>query len=261
MFPETLLIGCGRLGSALMRGWLDAGVDPARLAIAHRSVSDTARAAAEAGVRLVRDPNEVEASIVVLGVKPAVWREAAAPLAERAPGVLVSLMAGVRALEMASALPGWRIIRFMPTTGIAARRGAAAWWAEGDDARLVDALFSCVARVVRVKSEADLDLATAMSGSGQAYVFAFAQSLAAAGAEAGLPPETAVELARATLISAAATVETDRRSIENLIDEVASPGGTTRAGLAVLEAEGLVRITKAAVEASLSRVRELATDA
>lgn len=256
---SILLIGCGRLGSALVDGWLTrGGVRPDALTLAVRSPKPAAERAVAAGARLAFPGSRETADIVVLAVKPAAWREAVAGLEQRPPGVLVSVMAGIRAESLSEALPGWRIVRVMPTTGVATGRGAAAWWSEADEGEaVVDRLFKPVATTVRLDDEGDLDIATAASGSGQAYVLAFAESLARAAMGEGLDAATATALARATLASAAAML-IDGRSLEALIAEVASPGGTTEAGLRALASAGLDDAVAEAVAAALARSRELA---
>ena len=259
MFPRTLLIGCGRLGGALVRGWLSAGIDPGRLTVAESHPTPDAQRAREAGAEVVDSASQATADVVVLAVKPNVWREAVEALSGKPAGTLISLMAGVRAADLAKALPGWRIARVMPTTGIGVGRGAAAWWSQAEGvAEIVDAVLGSVSSLVRLEDEANIDIATAISGSGQGYVFAFAKALAEAGERAGLAPDIATGLARATLMSGSAVMEADDRDLETLIGEVASPGGTTQAGLDAMEQAGMPGAVNAAVEAALAKARELA---
>lgn len=262
MFPKALLIGCGRLGGALARGWLSAGVDPTRLIVAESHPTPDAERAKKAGATVIASAGEAaagSADVVVLAVKPKVWREAIEGLKGRAPGTLVSLMAGVRTADLAGELPDWRIARVMPTTGIGVGKGAAAWFSEADGAdQAVEAVLGPVSSLVRLEREEDIDIATAMSGSGQGYVFAFAEALAEAGEAEGLSREVATALARATLVSGSAVMESDERELSALKAEVASPGGTTEAGLNALDAEGMHAAVRAAVEAALAKARELA---
>lgn len=259
MFPQTLLIGCGRLGGALVRGWLSAGVDPARLLIADGHPTPDTKRACGAGATLIDTAAAKASEIVVLAVKPKAWREAVKGLKGRGPGTLISLMAGVRAADLATALPGWRIARVMPTTGIGVGKGAAAWFSEAEGAdRAIQAVLGPVSSLVRLEREADIDIVTAMSGSGQGYVFAFAEALAQAGEAEGLSRDVATALARATMVSGSAVMEADERDLAALKAEVASPGGTTEAGLNALETEGMPQAVRAAVKAALSRARQLA---
>lgn len=259
-----ILVGCGRLGSALVTGWLKSGaVRGADLTILSPSKNAATTAARAAGAR-INPPVETlaEAKMVVLAVKPAKWREAAGPLIPRlvADAVVISVMAGVTSDSLAEAFDGRSVARVMPTTGVATARGAASIWAADDRARAAARhLFDPIATVIMLDDEAMIDVATAVSGSGQAYVFAFAQALAQAGERAGLAPETASVLARATLVSAASSAEADT-SLQALIAQVASPGGTTEAGLRALAAAGLDGAVEDAVSAALRRARDLSKD-
>lgn len=241
--PITLL-GHGRLGSALAEGWrLTGAARPTILTRADEPVCPSATRA------------------LVIAVKPANWREAVAPLALSLPNdtVVVSVMAGVRASDIARVLER-PIARVMPTTAVAQAQGIAAVWS--DDPRaltLAHALFDPVAETVDLSEEALLDPATAVAGSGPAFFHAFAQALAAAGVEAGLPQEAAERLARGALRSAGAGVATPS-SLNDLIARIASPGGTTRAGLDALHTSGLPAAAKATVTAAVARARALAGD-
>lgn len=195
---------------------------------------------------------------VVLAVKPARWRDALASLIDRLPpdAVIVSVMAGVPASLLAAGFEGRAVSRVMPTTAVSAAKGVATIWADGghsdDCAR---SLFEPIAELVRVDQESLIDVATAVSGSGAAYVYAFIRALARAGEAAGLSPQQAATLARTTASGAVARLEGGGEP-DNLIAEVASPGGTTQAGLAVLEPD-LTRLVERTVQAALSRAREL----
>lgn len=261
---RVILVGCGRLGSAILEGWLKTGaVDPRDLAILTPSEKPAAEAARALGAQ-VNPPREslAGARAVVLAVKPALWRVAVAELGFPAAGAaVVSVMAGVKAAAIAQALPGAAVVRVMPTTGVAAGRGVASLWAEDAGAReTARALFAPMAQVVDLDDEALLDAATAVSGSGVAYVHAFIQALARAGVGVGLPEDKALALARGTLGSAAASLE-EGDSLDDLIARVASPGGTTRAALEVLGRDGaLDRLVAEAAAAAVNRARELGRD-
>lgn len=262
--PSTgavVLVGCGRLGSAIVEGWLAFGaVEPRDLIILTPSEKPVAEAARAKGAR-INPPLEAlgEARAVVLAVKPAYWREALGPLAEHLgpDTVLVSVMAGVAAgaLEPLAARP---VARVMPTTGVAQARGVAALWSASNGAREVArALFAPIADVVDLSDEGQLDAATATAGSAPAFIYAFVQAVARAGASERLPPDAAERLARGALRSAGAGVETGE-GLDALIARVASPGGTTRAGLDAMAASGdLERAAEAAVRAAVARARTL----
>lgn len=241
--PVTL-IGHGRLGSALTEGWRQSGVAlPTVLTRADEPVCPADTAA------------------LVVAVKPANWREAVDPLVSSLPAgaVVISVMAGIRAADIASVL-NRPVARVMPTTAVAQAHGVAAIWSDDDGAReMAHALFDPIANTVDLQEEALLDPATAVAASAPAFFHAFAQALASAGAEAGLPMDVAERLARGALRSAGAGVATEA-SLEALIARIASPGGTTRAGLDALTETGLADAAKAAVHAAVARARALAGD-
>lgn len=194
-------------------------------------------------------------------MKPQVWREAAEPIAGdlHPEAVIVSVAAGVRAADIASAFGGRAVARVMPTTAVAVGRGVASLFAAdpraGESAR---ALFAPVARVVELADEALLHAATGVSGSAPAYFYAFVEALEAAGAAAGLPPDASRELARATMVGAAALLDASGEDPAELRRQVTSPGGTTEAALAILTREaGLPSLLRDAVAAATRRSGEL----
>lgn len=264
MARPVVLVGCGRLGSAIAEGWLASGaVAVADLIILNPSVKPVMDAARAAGAR-INPPIETlkEARAVVLAVKPAKWREASAllvgVLADDA--VIVSVMAGVRAGALASVF-GDRIIgRVMPTTGVARAQGVATIWADSAAGREAGRnLFAPVAETVDLAEETLMDVATAVVGAGPAYFYAFTQALAQAGQAGGLDEEAAQQLARATLKSAAGGLP-DEMSLSDAVARVASPGGVTQAGLAVLAANGLTATVTDAIRAATDRSIELSRD-
>lgn len=257
----VVLVGCGRLGSAILEGWLaTATVAPDRLIILTPSDKPAAEAARALGASINPAVEALgRARAVVLAVKPAKWREALEPLIADLPAdaVIVSVMAGVRAEDIA-ALSGRPVARVMPTTGVAQARGVAALWAGEAAAReAARGLFDAIADVVDLDDEALMDAATAVAGSAPAFIHAFVQALARAGEAQGLPEAAAERLARGALRSAGAGAETGA-GLDELIARVASPGGTTRAGLDAMQSGGdLDRAAAAAVEAAVQRAREI----
>lgn len=259
MSGPVILVGCGRLGSAMLEGWLATGaVDPRDLNILTPSEKPAAETARRAGAR-INPPVEAlsGARAVVLAVKPAKWRDVAADLAPRVGDApVISVMAGVRAADLADVFAG-PVARVMPTTGVAVGKGVAGLWgADASAAAVARSLFAPVATVVDIPEEAMMDAVTAVAGSGPAYVFAFTRALAAAGEAQGLPSTVAADLARATVRSAAAGLE-GVETVDALIARVASPGGTTEAGLKALSAEGLDATVEAAVAAAKARAEAL----
>jgi len=258
----VVLVGCGRLGSAIVEGWLKTGtVDPAELIILTPSEKPVAEQARAKGAR-VNPPLEAlaDARAVVLSVKPARWKDAVEPLIAALPAdaTVVSVMAGVRTATIGAVLSPRAVVRVMPTTAVASGQGVAAVWSADEGARTVaHALFAPLAEVVDLGEERHMDIATAVAGSGPAYVHAFTRALAAAGEEAGLDADSALKLARGAVRSAASADPSE--SLEALIARVASPGGTTEAGLRALNQNAeLDEAVEAAVFAALLRARELA---
>jgi len=257
----VVLVGCGRLGSAMLEGWLTTGAVEARdLIILSPSEKPAAGTARAKGARVNPSLEALgEAKTVVLAVKPAKWREALAPLVAHLnpEAVLVSVMAGVAAVDL-SAVTGRPVARVMPTTAVAQAQGVAAVWSADAEARAVAGrLFAPVADVAPLEDEALMDAATAVAGSAPAFIYAFVQALAQAGEAQGLSAEAAARLARGALRSAGAGLETGE-GIDALIARIASPGGTTRAGLeAMTDGGDLTRAAEAAVRAAVDRAKSL----
>lgn len=259
----VLMLGAGRLGGALIEGWSRFGGPSAQdLLILDPAPSGAALAAGRAGAVLSPGPADlVRARTVLLAVKPQVWREAAAAIAGQLDpaAVIVSVAAGVRAADISEAFGGRAVARVMPTTAVAVGRGVASLFAaDPRAAESARALFAPVARVVELAEESLLHAATGVSGSAPAYFYAFVEALEAAGAAAGLPPEASRDLARATMVGAAALLDASGEDPADLRRQVTSPGGTTEAALAILMGEaGLGPLLREAVAAATRRSGEL----
>jgi pyrroline-5-carboxylate reductase len=237
------------MGGALLRGWLKAGLGDWR-------VITRSMVAAPEGALL--GPGKGPPEMVVLAVKPQMWREAVAALDIPAGAVVVSVMAGVSVAALEAVLPGRRIVRAMPNTPSAIGQGVTGLWTAHAEARaLVTPLFEASGVAVWLEDEADFDALTGVSGSGPAYVFAFIEALAAGGVAAGLAPELAMQLARGTVTGAAALAASDPAEAAELRQRVTSKGGTTAAGLGVLM-PGLGPLLEETVKAAAARSRELA---
>jgi len=258
-----LLIGAGRMGGAILEGWRAADAfAPSDLLLVDPHPGAMAEATAKAGAALNPDPSAyARARTVLLAVKPQLWKGAAASAAPHLSpeAVIVSIAAGVRCADIAKAFAR-PVARVMPTTAVGVRKGVATLFSEDAMAlTAARALFSPVAAVVEVEEEALIDAATAVSGSAPAYLYAFIEALEAAGETAGLSPAQSQTLARATIVGAAALMETSLEEPSELRRQVTSPGGTTEAALKVLMGEGgFDPLLKAAVAAALARARELA---
>ena len=260
---RVLLVGCGKMGSALLAGWLERGLDPAGIVVVEPGP------VAASGVTVVashdRVPQAFAPDVVVLAVKPQVMAVALPPYARYCTATFLSIAAGKPIAFFASVLgEGTAIIRAMPNTPAAVRRGITVCVANGavDTARRVasQGLLEAVGEVAWVEDEALIDSVTAVSGSGPAYVFLLAEAMAAAGIRAGLPEDLATRLARATVAGSGELLHQSPETAAQLRINVTSPGGTTAAALAVLMAEtnGMIPLLTEAIAAASRRSRELA---
>jgi len=261
-----LLAGAGKMGGAMLEGWLALGLAAKNLAVIEPQPSREIAALSARGLRLNPSRDAVgDVAAVVVAVKPQVADEVMPTLAPFVGGatVVVSIMAGRTMRFLATTLPSAAIVRAMPNTPAAIGRGitVAVANARVSDAQraLVDALLSAVGAVEWVADEALMDAVTALSGSGPAYVFLLAEAMARAGTAAGLPAALAATLARATVAGAGELLHRSALGAATLRQNVTSPGGTTAAALEVLMAEGgLERLMTAAIAAATKRSRELA---
>lgn len=260
----VVLVGCGRLGSAILEGWLATStVAPTDLIILTPSSKPVAEQARGQGASINPELSVLaRARVLVLAVKPAMWRGALEPLVPHlAPDALiVSVMAGVKSADIAalSALSARPVVRVMPTTAVAQASGVAALWsADPGASAAARRLFAPLADVVELDTEDQMDAATAVAGSAPAFIYAFTAALAKAGTGQGLSEEAAMRLARGALRSAGSGAGTGE-ALDALIARIASPGGTTRAGLdAMTKDGGLTRAAGAAVSAAVDRARRL----
>jgi pyrroline-5-carboxylate reductase len=261
-----LLAGAGKMGSAMLEGWLALGLAPANIAVIEPQPSREIAALSARGLRLNASRDALgDIAAVVVAVKPQVADEVMPALAPFVGGatVVVSIMAGRTLQFLARSLPGAAIVRAMPNTPAAIGRGMTVAVPNGRVSQaqraLVDALLSAVGAVEWVADEALMDAVTALSGSGPAYVFLLAEAMARAGTAAGLPAALAATLARATVAGAGELLHRSPFDAATLRQNVTSPGGTTAAALEVLMAEdGLERLMTAAIAAATKRSRDLA---
>jgi pyrroline-5-carboxylate reductase len=260
-----VLAGAGKMGSAMLAGWLAGGLDAARVAVIEPHPSEETRGFAARGVRINPPAAEIgTAEVLVLAVKPQMFAEAAAQLKPLvgASTLVVSIMAGSTIAAIAK-LCGGQVIRAMPNTPAAIGRGiTVAVPATGVTAAqraLADALLRATGGVEWIEDEALMDAVTAVSGSGPAYVFLLAEELARAGVAAGLPAALATRLARETVSGAGELLRRSDLDSATLRQNVTSPGGTTAAALGVLMGDGGFRpLLERAVAAATERSRELA---
>ena len=263
-----LLVGGGKMGSALLGGWLAAPDAPSPIVVVEPNAEAAARLGGP-GVTPVGDasaiPPHLHPGVVVFATKPQVMDEVVPAYARFAPGALfVSIAAGRTLGYFAKHLgAAAAIVRAMPNTPAQIGRGISVACANprvsaAQRAR-ADRLLAAVGEVGWVEDEALIDAVTAVSGSGPAYIFLLAECMEAAGREAGLPAELATRLARATVSGAGELLHRSSASAEQLRRDVTSPKGTTQAALDVLMAPGgLAPLVAKAVAAAARRSRELA---
>lgn len=258
-------IGCGKMGSALIQGVLDAKVcQPDQVTVHDRLAEPAELLGTESGIRVAAGNKEVaEASdVIVLCVKP---DDAARALSEAGKALegklLISILAGTTISTLQEACgKKCRVARVMPNTAVLVQKGASAY-ATGDgvtdqDVALIEKIFTSVGRAFHVK-EPLLDAVTGLSGSGPAYVYLFIEALSDGGVQNGLPRDLATKLAVQTVAGAAEMVSQTMMHPAVLREMVTSPGGTTVAGLAELEKAGLRSAVMGAVRAATERSREL----
>jgi pyrroline-5-carboxylate reductase len=257
-------IGCGNMGSAMLGRWLDAGLDPARVTVVRKSGEPVAPGVT---VLTAPPPDGAVPSLVVIAVKPQMLdliAQELAPMLDKAT-LLVSILAGVETDALRRRFPvPHTILRAMPNTPIAIGKGVVALHGEGlDQAGRVraEALMAPLGRVEWV-DESLFDVVTALAGSGPAFLFRFVDALAAAGADAGLDADQAARLALATVAGSAALAQGSKEAPATLADRVASKGGSTRAGLDILDEPSALRaLIRDTVDAAILRNREMAAAA
>jgi pyrroline-5-carboxylate reductase len=268
VLPASLvLVGAGKMGGAMLEGWLAVGLEPARVVVVepHPSPEMTAFCTAR-GVRLNPQAEGFgRPDALVLAVKPQSL-DGAAPVVDPIVGpetVVISILAGKTIADLRSRIPkGRAFVRAMPNLPASVRRGATGAFAAPEVSETqraaADTLLASVGLVEWLPSESLIDAVTALSGSGPAYVFHLVECLARAGEEAGLSADVSARLARATVIGAGELLDRSELSPETLRRNVTSPGGTTAAALEVLTGRnGLEPLMVAAVAAAKRRAEEL----
>jgi pyrroline-5-carboxylate reductase len=263
---RLVLVGAGKMGSALLEGWLRFGLDPKHIAVLEPQPSPQFSTLVSRGLRLnpaLRAFSDVAA--VVVAVKPQTAAEAIPQLKPLigASTVVVSIMAGRTLQFIAGALnTPCALVRAMPNTPAAIGRGitvAVPRDVNPAQRELAHRLLCATGTVEWTDDETLMDAVTAVSGSGPAYVFLLAEALALAGVAAGLPPPLAEKLARETVAGSAELLHRSELDAAALRHNVTSPGGTTAAALEVLMGkDGLAQLMRSAVAAATKRSRELA---
>ncbi|MBA4747214.1 MAG: pyrroline-5-carboxylate reductase [Sphingopyxis sp.] len=260
-----LLVGCGNMAGAMLARWVAAGLNPARV-----QVVDPSPAALPTGVTRhdsVADwaARGARAQWVLLGVKPQQLGEIGAELAPHvtADTRLLSILAGVSLADLAARFADARAhVRILPNLPARIGAGVTAVAATGTDASddaLLDALLTPLGSVLRLADDSQMDLVTAFTGSGPAFILRLIEAYAAAGERLGFSADDALALASATFGGATAWLASSGEAPATLVAQVASKGGTTQAGLDVLDADGrLVALMTEVLRAARDRGRELA---
>ena len=260
-----VLAGAGKMGGAMLSGWLAQGLDAGHVAVIEPYPSDEIKALLTKGIRLNPSPKEIgNVATMVVALKPQTFREAG-PMLKSFTGpstLVVSIMAGTTIAALAEVCGG-SVVRAMPNTPAAIGRGitvaVAAKSVSVGQRAVADALLRATGAVEWVDDEKLMDAVTAVSGSGPAYVFLLAEELARAGVEAGLPADLATKLARETVAGSGELLRRSSAASAMLRENVTSPGGTTAAALEILMGpDGMRSLLTRAVAAATRRSKQLA---
>jgi len=260
-----VLAGAGKMGGAMLSGWLAQGLDANHVGVIEPHPSDDIRALAAKGIGLNPSLKEIgAAATLVVALKPQMFREAG-PMLKSFTGpatLVVSIMAGATIASIEQVCGGM-VVRAMPNTPAAIGRGitvaVAANRVSPAQRAIADALLRATGSVEWIDDEGLMDAVTAVSGSGPAYIFLLAEELARAGVEAGLPLALATRLARETVAGSGELLHRSELASATLRQNVTSPGGTTAAALEVLMGkDGMQSLLTRAVAAATRRSKELA---
>ncbi len=262
MKDGLVLVGCGKMGSAMLEGWLASGIAPADIWILEPHPGARLEALAQEGLHLNAGLPATPA-LCLLAVKPQYMKDALPQLHGMGDTVYLSIAAGLTLETLAQYLGSGPIIRAMPNTpaaigrGITALIGNAATSAE--NMQLAEHLLQSIGETVRLEHEEQMDAVTALSGSGPAYVFHLIETMAAAGVAEGLEEALATRLATATVAGAGLLAAGAAETAGQLRVNVTSPAGTTEAGLRVLmdEKTGLPPLMRKTIAAAATRSRAL----
>lgn len=257
-------LGAGNMATALVQGMLAEDLLP-RSQIMAADVSETARENfyRTTGIEPFEDGHDMvqRIDVLVIAVKPQVAEEAMGRIAgDCADKLIISIAAGIRLEKVCKWVNHRRVIRVMPNTPSTVRQGAAAFACgkdvSGEDRELISKILSGIGVAVELE-EKHLDTVTALSGSGPAYIFELAAAMIEAGEQEGLPHETASCLTVQTLAGAAAMLRQTEKTANDLRNDVTSPGGTTEAGIRVLEGHDLRKIMREVIAAAKERSIQL----
>jgi len=263
---RLVLVGAGKMGSAMLEGWLARGLKPKQITVIEPHPGKAVKALTRRGLKLNPKGNAAEVSAIVIAVKPQTASEVVSLLAGYvgAGTFILSIMAGRTIGFLEKSLPaGTAIVRAMPNTPAAIGRGISVAFANARvsarQRKEASGLLAAIGKVEWINDEALMDAVTALSGSGPAYVFLLAEAMASAGIAAGLPPALATRLARETVAGSAELMHRSALDAATLRENVTSPGGTTAAALDVLMGpDGFDHLLTRAITAATRRSRDLA---
>ncbi len=260
-----VLVGAGKMGGAMLEGWLAHGLPPKKVVVIEPQPSKAIKALARRGLCINPKGAIGPVAAIVIAVKPQSAPEALPGLAKLVgpKTAVVSIMAGRPLSSLEGALPRAAIVRAMPNTPAAIGRGITVAvgnaWVSASARKLANSLLAATGAVEWVNDEALMDAVTAVSGSGPAYVFLLAEAMAQAGVAAGLPLALADRLARVTIAGSGELLHRSPLPPATLRQNVTSPGGTTAAALEVLmNQDGMAPLMTRAVAAATRRGKELA---
>ena len=262
-----LLVGCGKMGGALLKGWIGAGVAPDQVTVIEPYPADWLIELTSEGLNLNVPPN-APPTVTIVATKPQIMADAlpGLNLYGDGPTLFISIAAGT-AIASFEAMLGSEtpIVRAMPNTPAAVGAGITALVSSrtvtADQRDLAEKLMGAVGKTVFLQSEDQMHAVTALSGSGPAYVFALAEAMASAGMSEGLPKELAQRLATETIAGAGKLMALADVEPSDLRVQVTSPGGTTAAGLEhLMSTNGLYALMEKTIQAASRRSRELAED-
>ena len=269
MTLSLLLVGSGKMGQAMLGGWIDNGINPDNIVVIEPNSANLA-VAVDLGCRGIRSAVDIQDSfqpdVIVVAVKPQVIVDvlpAFQALAEKG-SLVISIAAGTTIATFEAAFgDNAAVVRTMPNTPAAVLQGMIVCCPNAqvtvDQKANCDQLMKAIGSVAWIEDEALMDAVTGLSGSGPAYVFYMIETMAAAGVQAGLPEELAVQLARETVAGAGALAHQSNENAPQLRKNVTSPNGTTAAGLEILmdEKGGLGPLMEKTVAAATKRSKEL----
>jgi pyrroline-5-carboxylate reductase len=260
-FPHILIFGCGNMGGAMLRGWLAAGIAPDSFTVVDPVAGDLPD-----GVTVHRSAAELKAPFdtVLLGIKPQMLSALAPDIARllTPDALLLSILAGAQTGSLSSHFPDARVVRLMPNLAAAIGKSPLGLFSAllgSDDRAELDAILSALGTPIWLDDEGQMDAVTALAGSGPAFVYRFIDALSTGGTRIGLAPETAARLALAMVEGATQLAAAAGESPAELAARVTSPGGTTAAGLAVLDSDNaLTKLVEDTLRAARDRGAELA---